>query len=112
MKLQLPWDVKPAEVKGVSRRYDRERSDAPYHTWRWTKLSRAFLADHPLCVECQRQGRYTPATVCDHIVPWPVVKARGGDFYDVGNLQPLCAYHNDLKGQRDKKIIARELGRG
>ena len=36
---------------------------------RWQKASKTFIQTHPLCVECMKQGRYTKATVVDHIVP-------------------------------------------
>ena len=36
---------------------------------RWDKARLRFLQQHPLCVMCEQQGRITPATVVDHIVP-------------------------------------------
>ena len=36
---------------------------------RWRRLSKLFLLSHPLCVECQREGKYVKATVVDHIRP-------------------------------------------
>lgn len=59
----------------------------PYSTRRWRRLRLAVLRRHPLCAECLRQGRLTPATQVDHVVP---IK-RGGSPWDPGNLQPLCA---------------------
>ena len=44
-----------------------------------------LLAAEPLCRECRRQGRTTPAAEIDHIVP---LASGGGDQDD--NLQPLC----------------------
>lgn len=96
MKRSLRWDV--VEQKPG---YVRERSADPYHTARWTRLSRAFRAEHPLCAECRKQGIIKPAEVVDHIIPWPVCE----DFYDLGNLQSLCQDCNIAKGNRDKKII-------
>ena len=49
---RLPWDH-PARTEKTDG-YVRERSADPYHTARWTRLSRAFRADHPLCAECNR----------------------------------------------------------
>lgn len=64
---------------------------------RWQKARLSFLAQHPLCVECQREGRVTAATVVDHIRP------HRGDpvlFWDKSNWQPLCKYHHDQKTAR------------
>lgn len=54
---------------------------------RWRKARLAFLAAHPLCAECERAGRVTPARVVDHVVPH-----RGDQrlFWDEGNWQALC----------------------
>ena len=38
-------------------------------TTRYRKMRAAFLAENPLCAECERNGRYRPATELDHIVP-------------------------------------------
>jgi len=93
--------------------YQRERSSDLYHTFRWTRLSRAFRQSHPLCAECARHGRLKAAEVVDHIIPYPVCK----DFFDLSNLQSLCSDCNIAKGNRDKVIInewrrAHAVGRG
>lgn len=99
--MKLAWDI--GRVDSHDGGYHRERSADPYHTARWTRLSKAFRADpaNALCAECKRQGRITAAAVVDHIVPYPVC----ADFYDRSNLQALCEKCNHEKGQRDKKII-------
>lgn len=96
--MQLPWDSAARSDHGG---YDRPRSDSPYHTARWTRLSRAFRAMHPLCEECRKRGVIKSAAVVDHIVPWPVCQ----DFFDEKNLQSLCEDCNRAKGNRDKRII-------
>ena len=98
---KLPWDTPRPKAKPEPMK-ERSRSASPYHTWRWTKLSRAFRAEHPLCAECQRRGIITPATCVDHIVPWPIC---ADNFYDKTNLQSLCEDCNNKKGQRDKARI-------
>ena len=68
---------------------------------RWQKASRAFLREHPLCAECLKRGRYTQATVVDHIVPH-----RGDSklFWDSSNWQPLCKPCHDRKtGSEDSR---------
>ena len=65
---------------------------------RWRKASKAYLHAHPLCVECERNGRYTVATVVDHIIP------HRGDpelFWNTSNWQPLCKRCHDKKTGRE-----------
>jgi len=80
---------------------NRQRSDDPYHTNRWTKASAAFRAAHPICESCKQKGLIVPSEVTDHIIPWPVC----GDFWDQTNWQALCRKCNQNKGNRDKKLI-------
>lgn len=61
---------------------------------RWRVARKAFLQAHPLCAECLREGRYTAASVVDHIIP------HRGDmrlFWDMENWQPLCKDCHDKK---------------
>ena len=54
---------------------------------RWQRLSKACLRRHNLCVRCKAQGRFTAATVVDHIIP------HRGDphlMWDESNWQALC----------------------
>lgn len=97
----LAWDSKERKKLEVGG-YHRERSDNLYHTFRWTRLSRAFRQSHPLCAECARNGRLKAAEVVDHVVPFPVCR----DFFDESNLQSLCSDCNIAKGNRDKAVIA------
>lgn len=97
----LAWDSKERKNMEVGG-YHREKSDDLYHTFRWTRLSRAFRQSHPLCAECARNGRLKAAEVVDHIVPFPVCR----DFFDESNLQSLCSDCNIAKGNRDKVIIS------
>lgn len=99
--MALAWDSKKRK-DADSGGYQRERSSDLYHTYRWTRLSRAFRQSHPLCAECARNGRLKAAEVVDHIVPFPVCR----DFFDESNLQSLCADCNIAKGNRDKVVIS------
>jgi 5-methylcytosine-specific restriction enzyme A len=56
---------------------------------RWRAARAVYLDSHPLCVECQRHGRLTPARVVDHVVPH-----RGDQqlFWDESNWQALCDF--------------------
>lgn len=74
--------------------YDRGTAHQRGYTAQWRIARRAFLAAHPLCVRCKEQGRLTPATVVDHIIPH-----RGDQrlFWDETNWQPLCKRCHDKK---------------
>ena len=60
----------------------------------WQRESKRFLQSHPLCVQCEKEGRYVKATVVDHIIPH-----RGDQklFWDQDNWQPLCKACHDRK---------------
>ena len=63
-----------------------EKANKFYSSKEWRTLRKAFLSTHPLCVECIKEGKYTPAKIVDHIVPIRF----GGKPLDASNLQSLC----------------------
>jgi 5-methylcytosine-specific restriction protein A len=68
------------------------------YTHRWHAVRTLYLHEHPLCVECLKQGRPVPATVVDHIKP------HKGDqrlFWDETNWQSLCKPCHDAKTARE-----------
>ena len=82
---------------GLSDMYPREPRRSAYargYTKRWAQYSRLRLRRNPLCVECQRHGRTTAATVTDHVIP------HRGDmvlFWAERNMASLCKLHHDQK---------------
>ena len=75
---------------------DRMRGGAESRGYdaRWRKARTAFLQRNPLCNECMKRGKITPATVVDHIIP------HRGDrklFWDESNWQPRCKCCHDRK---------------
>lgn len=62
-------------------------------SYRWQRCRERYLAAHPLCAHCARDGRTVAAAEVDHVVP----RARGGAMFDWGNLQALCADHHRRK---------------
>lgn len=69
---------------------------------KWQQARKSYLSRHPLCVRCQAKGKYTQATVVDHITP------HRGDknlFWDSNNWQPLCkACHDHKTWAEDVKL--------
>lgn len=55
--------------------------------YRWQRARAGYLVKHPLCAECEKQGRVEAATDLDHVI------AHRGDndlFWDRENWQGLC----------------------
>ncbi len=82
--------------KEMDREYNRASRPYKhlYNSSRWRRLRKHVLNKQPLCVECMKAKRLTPATVVDHIKP------HEGDstlFFDEENLQPLCKPCHDRK---------------
>lgn len=63
----------------------------------WQKARAAFLREHPLCCQCEGEGRVVAADVVDHITPHRGNQAR---FWDVSNWQSLCKRCHDCKTGR------------
>jgi 5-methylcytosine-specific restriction protein A len=60
-----------------------------------------YLAEHPLCVECEREGRAEAATDVDHIVP-----VTGPDdplFWEESNHAALCHSCHSRKTARENR---------
>lgn len=76
--------------------YDQYRGSSTERGYdaRWRRYRVSFLKEHPLCAQCLKENKVTPATVVDHI------KDHKGDydlFWDTDNHQPLCKRHHDRK---------------
>jgi 5-methylcytosine-specific restriction endonuclease McrA len=65
--------------------------------YRWQQYRAQFLREHPLCVECEAEGRHVPATVVDHIRDH-----RGNHvlFWLPQNHRAVCKAHHDAKTAR------------
>ena len=73
---------------------DRASAFERGYSHRWQIVRKQFLAKHPICVECERAGTLTPATIVDHIRPHRGDKVL---FWDEKNWQPLCKKCHDRK---------------
>ena len=96
-----------AHQKEIDREYNSSRPYKKlYNSSRWQDLRRYVLNKQPLCVECLKNNRITPATVVDHIEPH---KGNEDLFYDINNLQSLCKSCHDRKtvkedGRWERKV--------
>lgn len=77
------------------KRYERRDSaSARGYDARWRRERLRYLRANPLCVTCREDGRLTPATVVDHIVPHCGDEAL---FWDRTNWQAMCKCCHDTK---------------
>lgn len=101
----------------------RKVSNKNYHKLlshsRWRELRQRYLASHPLCEECERQGKTTLATCVHHIRPvesqaTPALMEQAA--YDIHNLEALCDHcheerHkgcNRAKSKAQTKLAAKQ----
>jgi 5-methylcytosine-specific restriction protein A len=78
----------PAHAKAAAATYERyERDPAVRRRYgrTWRRIRAAFIAAHPLCAVCEREGRLTPAAEVHHVLPL----SKGGT-HDAENLMALC----------------------
>ena len=88
-----PWQPKRTAFEGY-----RHHNTEFYQSTAWRKLRAMKLAQEPMCEECARLGRLTPAQMVDHIVPIN----KGGGALDKSNLQSLCNSCHARKSAKDK----------
>lgn len=76
--------------------YDRWRGSARERGYssRWERIRLAYLRGHPLCEECEKQGRVTPAEQVHH---------KDGNVSNMSedNLMSVCsACHNRITAKQ------------
>ena len=70
---------------------------------RWQRTRLGFLRKHPLCCGCEANGRITPATLVDHVVPH---KGDMALFWERANWQPLCGWcHAHVKQVLERRYM-------
>lgn len=89
---------------------DRDRGSAHERGYdaAWRKLRIDFLADNPLCGECQDEGIVRAAIIADHVVPISEAPERR---LDRTNLRSMCKRHHDRHTARTQGF-ARGRGGG
>ena len=83
--------------KVQDRRYNEARPSRHgfYHSKSWREVRALYRRSHPLCEECERQGRVVVADLVHH----KVEISEGGAPLDLKNLESLChACHNRIHG--------------
>ena len=75
-------------AKQDARNYERYRRDPATrkrYGRAWKRIRDRYISRHPLCEECEKHGRATPAEEVHHILPL----AQGGTHAEA-NLMALC----------------------
>lgn len=75
-------------LKQENQRYEKYDRDPAVHRRygrAWKKIRDSYISRHPLCEECERNGRLTRAEEVHHILPL----SQGGT-HDSANLMALC----------------------
>lgn len=93
----LPSRLKPAPTRlkpASAARPTSATTGAWLYGRQWRKARAVYLAEHPLCVACEREGRVTAATDVDHVIPHRGDERR---FWDETNWQALCKTHHGRK---------------
>jgi 5-methylcytosine-specific restriction endonuclease McrA len=65
-----------------------------------------WFMQHPLCAECERNGRTTEGKILDHIIPL----AEGGAENDPQNWQTLCGECSEAKTREESRRGAAQGG--
>jgi 5-methylcytosine-specific restriction protein A len=75
-------------AKQNAREYEKYRRDPDTrkrYNREWTRIRDRYIAAHPLCEKCERNGRVVTAQEVHHIKP-----LSAGGTHDEGNLMALC----------------------
>lgn len=81
------------EGRTTSKGYQALYSEGAYR-----RARAVFMAEHPFCAECEKQGRQSLSTELDHIKPH---KGNRALFYGTMNWQALCKPCHDAKTARE-----------
>lgn len=77
------------------RKYERDPEINKRYGSAWKKIRARYVASHPLCEQCEKEGRLTPAEEVHHIIP-----LSGGGTHDEENLMALCkACHSRISAK-------------
>ena len=96
------WDGKTCTVCGREPNRDRRESAARRgYDKRWQKYREVFLAEHPLCEICKKNGTLSEANVVHHITE--VQSADDPMFWNPDNHMALCRdCHEATHGRQEK----------
>lgn len=91
---------KKSHTKRVSDDEQRQLRQKAYNMSGWRKLRMKYLKEHPLCEECLKRNKVTPADQVHHKrSPFKKGEINYELFLDPNNLESICAEcHGMLHG--------------
>jgi len=92
-------EVHQKAVDAYYNKYQLDQATRKRYGRAWKRIRDRYITEHPLCEQCQKEGRLTPAEEVHHIVP---LSKGGTNAFD--NLMSLCTSCHSA-------ITAREGGR-
>lgn len=89
----------------------RKLRQKAYQNTTWRKLREEFMHKHPLCEECLRNGKVTPATDVHHIrTPFKGGEVNYALLLDPENLMSLCKdCHGQIHAAQQGHISAEDV---
>lgn len=92
---------------------NRKLRQSAYNTTTWRKMREAQIKRHPLCEECEKKGRVTPASSVHHIKsPFKNGSVDWNLFLDPNNLESIChKCHAEIHNSYSPEQILKELER-
>lgn len=86
-----------------------------YNNTTWRKLREVYMHEHPLCEECLKKGKVTPAEDIHHIrSPFTGGEVNYSLLLNYSNLESVCKkchqlIHNAKEGYTSPEDILRQL---
>jgi DNA ligase (NAD+) len=62
-------DTHQRQVDAHYNKYERDPQTRKRYDRRWRRIRDRYISEHPLCEECKKYGRLTPAEEVHHIIP-------------------------------------------
>ena len=93
----------------------RELRRKAYNSTDWRKLRETYIKQNPLCAECLRKGKITPAVDVHHInSPFKTGEINWFLLLQYDNLESLCKtchaeHHNKEQGHKPVSDIINDL---
>jgi HNH endonuclease. len=72
-------DMHQRQMDAYYNKYERDPQTRKRYGRRWKRIRNRYISEHPLCEECQKYGRLTPAEEVHHIIPL----SKGGTNADI-----------------------------
>lgn len=86
-----------------------------YQNTKWRKMRDTYMHEHPLCEECLKQGKVTPAEDIHHKrSPFQKGEVNWNLLLDYNNLEAVCktchaTIHNNQNGVKTQAQIIEDL---